>query len=78
MTRVALSKTQLKQINNFLDAELASIGDESSLIMGSAHTKTSFNNRYNNSPVNLVGQSLYTQPVQDFDRADILSTDNVL
>ena len=78
MSKVALSQDQLQEINSFLDAELASVGEDNSVFIGSTYTKNSYNLRDNHSPPNAANQTLNTQPLQDFDRAEILSSEGVL
>lgn len=41
MSKVALSQDQLQEINSFLDAELASVGEGNSLFIGSTYTRNS-------------------------------------
>lgn len=60
MSKVALSQGQLNEINSFLDAELASVGDDNSIFIGSTYTKNSFHLKNNQSPQN---QTFNTQPL---------------
>ena len=101
MSKVALSTEQIAEINSFLDAELASVGDENSVFIGSTYsTKNSFHPKNGRipcqtSPPNLnhhhLGHNLSlgdsalkaqkaheTSPMLEIDRAEILSTENVL
>jgi hypothetical protein len=41
MSKVALSQDQLNEINSFLDAELASVGEDNSVFIGSSYTYNS-------------------------------------
>lgn len=80
MSKVALSREQLKEINNFLDAELASAGeDTSSILMGSNHSKKAKIKHNFFSPAKLANSTLNTQPVHELemDRAEILSSDAI-
>jgi hypothetical protein len=60
MSKVALSQEQLQEINSFLDAELASVGEDNSVFIGSTYTKNSIQLRETNSPAN---RTFNTQPV---------------
>jgi len=65
MSRVALSRDQLNEINSFLDAELASVGDENSVFFNSHYSKNSYIAQAKKTPslTNPNDVSLNTQPL---------------